>query len=575
MSQVTDGKLRLPVGNTSFKEAIEEFYYVDKTLLIKDIVDNEYKVNLITRPRRFGKTLNMDMLRTYFEKTENSNEHLFHNLKIWQAGEKYTSLQGKYPVIYLTFKDVFNLNWDDTYEKLTSLISREYLRHSYILDNNNFVKDNRDYFNTITNKTASLSSYENSLLYLTEFLYQHHGVRPIILIDEYDIPIQAGNSNGFYNEVISFMRNWMSSGFKDNKNLSFAVITGILKVAQESIFSGLNNLAVSSVLSEEYNTYFGFTEEEVIAMAEYYEVPEKMKEIKAWYDGYNFAGAEIYNPWSVINYFSHNTIAKSYWVSTSSNSTLTPMIKAIDFSTRDQILNLALGKSELVSIYSSIVYPKLEQEPKKIFSLLLHTGYLKVVGAVDEICGEYVCDVKIPNKEVLGAYNQDIKAYVASVFTGTNATLGNIQRSIVRNDVEKLNKSLNSLLLQSMSYMDAKSEAFYQGFMLCLGAMFVPRYELKENLEAGYGRFDLRLIPLQDFNTLPGILMEFKSLSEDYKSEEDLVAALKTKALEALDQISDKNYDVDIQSRGCKTILHYGIAFYGKRVHIESREILL
>ena len=567
MSQVTDGKLSLPIGKSDFSKIINSNnYYVDKTLLIKDIVDKDYEVNLITRPRRFGKSLNMDMLRTYFEKTENSNEHLFHNLKIWQAGEKYTSLQGKYPVIYFTFKDVSNLNWDDTYADFASLISNEYSRHDYLLES--LKPKDSVYFNKIINKTAEFVDYKSSLKKLTELLYQHHGVRPIILLDEYDIPIQAGNSNGFYNEVISFMRNWMSGGFKDNKNLSFAVITGILKVAQESIFSGLNNLAVSSVLSEEYNTYFGFTEEEVIAMAEYYEVPEKMKEIKAWYDGYNFAGAEIYNPWSVINYFSSNCKAKSYWVSTSSNEIIKEMLKHSDKTVEYNLKDLIKGESIKIKL-NSIIYPKMNENANNVFSLLVYTGYLNV----EKIISNNRIQVSIPNYEIHQIFSSEIMSYCTPLFG--NNLIFDINDSIVNNDVENLNTLMNEFLLSSASYMDAKSEAFYQGFMLCLGAMFVPRYELKENLEAGYGRFDLRLIPLQDFNTLPGILMEFKSLSEDYKSEEDLVAALKTKALEALDQISDKNYDVDIKNRGCKSVLHYGIAFCGKRVHIESREILL
>ncbi|MFI3214850.1 MAG: AAA family ATPase, partial [Eubacteriales bacterium] len=434
--------LPLPVGVSGFKDAVENYYYVDKTLLIKELRMKRAEVTLITRPRRFGKTLNMNMLRCFFEKTETSNQYLFENLNIWKCGDKYTSEQGMYPVIFLTLKDVKAGNWDKVYNKLCSLISTEFLRHKYIVDSNVLEDEEIVYFNKITLKTANYTEYEESLTKLSFFLYKYHKVRPVILLDEYDMPIQSGYSNDFYKDVIEFMRNWMSGGLKDNENLSFAVITGIHKVAQESIFSGLNNPSICTIFDKNYNSYFGFTEDEVIEMARYYEKSEKMCEIKQWYDGYNFTNVDIYNPWSVINYFAEDCQPMSYWMSTSSNDVLKKMLSETNYEVKTKLYNLMKGQQESVTVDLSIVYPNLKTNPESIFSLLLLTGYLKTVKTLAYNKVMATCDVTIPNYEIKTVFQMEILSYVKEQFKLT--ATDDIVRAIIYHDTEKLNISLHN-----------------------------------------------------------------------------------------------------------------------------------
>ena len=563
--------LPLPVGVSSFKNVVEEYYYVDKTLFIKELRTNRSKVTLITRPRRFGKTLNLNMLKCFFEKTEESNQYLFENLNIWKCGEKFTSEQGKYPVIYLTLKDIKADNWNTLYRDFQELISDEFLRHKYILKNDSLNKYEKDYYDKILSQTANQSEFETSLKRLSEFLYKYHRIAPIILIDEYDTPVQYACSKGFYEDAKYFISNWMSGGLKDNRNLSFAVMTGILNIAHERVVSGLNNVSSKTLFNEAYNSYFGFTEEEVVKMAEYYGATDKISEIKAWYDGYNFAGLDIYNPWSIINYFDDKCKPGPYWVSTSGNGIIKQMLEQTDFETKKQLYNLVNGKTECVSIDLSIVYPNLNTEPHKIFSLLLMAGYLKVKNIILNQ-GIYIyCDVVIPNYEIKEAFRAEIIKYSRTFFLGTTKVLCNIFRAIVENDTEKLNTELNQFLLQSMSFMDAKSEDFYQGFMLCLGGLFTDKYELKQNLEAGYGRYDFALTPLKEEYNLPGIVMEFKALTGSFKNEDEMKAELQKTAQKALEQIEVKKYDTAMFARGLNTVLHYGLAFHKKNVVIESR----
>ncbi|MFI3213671.1 MAG: AAA family ATPase, partial [Eubacteriales bacterium] len=436
--------LPLPVGVSGFKDAVENYYYVDKTLFIKELRMKRAEVTLITRPRRFGKTLNMNMLRCFFEKTEKSNQYLFENLNIWKCGDKHTSEQGMYPVIFLTLKDVKFASWEKTFENLKGLIAKEFDRHSYLLQSDYLSKREKVYITKVIHSEVELVGLTDSLKNLSESLHKHHKVRPIILLDEYDMPIQSGYSNDFYKDVIEFMRNWMSGGLKDNENLSFAVITGILKVAQESIFSGLNNPSICTIFDKNYNSYFGFTEDEVLEMARYYEKSEKMCEIKQWYDGYNFSNVEIYNPWSVINYFAEDCQPMSYWMSTSSNDVLKKMLSETNYEVKTKLYNLMKGQEESVTIDLSIVYPNLEMNPESIFSLLLLTGYLKAVKTLAYNKVMATCDVTIPNYEIKTVYQMEILSYVKEQFKLT--ATDDIVRAIIYHDTEKLNISLHNFM---------------------------------------------------------------------------------------------------------------------------------
>ena len=330
----------LPIGISDYVRAQEEYYYVDKTLLIKEFLDKKPLVSLFTRPRRFGKTLNMDMLRVFFEISDKNTSKYFADKKIWQCGEEYRSHQGKYPVIFLTFKDVKFDTWDATIDKIRGLLQEEYGRHQELLNSDKLSQYEKEYFTKIISATANEVELTSSLERLSKMLASHYDKAPVIIIDEYDTPIQEGYSKDFYDEIIGFMRNFFSGAFKDNKNLSYGFLTGILRIAQESIFSGLNNLTVNSVMDEEYDSFFGFTESEVKAMLSYYGVSDKEEELKDWYDGYLFGSEEIYNPWSVINYISKGCLPQAYWVNTGKNEILNDVLRVATDDITERLYDL-------------------------------------------------------------------------------------------------------------------------------------------------------------------------------------------------------------------------------------------
>ena len=309
----------LPIGVSDYRDACKNYYYVDKTLMIKEFLDERPKVSLFTRPRRFGKTLNMDMLRTFFEKTTEDTSVYFRDKKIWSCGESYLAHHRKYPVIFLSFKDVKYTSWEETYQTLQKLIAQEFRRHDELASSSALSNYEKEEYSILATEAADEVDYQMSLRTLTLLLHKHHDVAPIVIIDEYDTPIQQGHVNGFYDTVIGFMRNLFSGGLKDNPHLSYGFLTGILRVAKESIFSGLNNLKINSILDERYSEYFGFTSSEVHEMADYYHASHKYQELCDWYDGYRFGNTEIFNPWSVIGYFNNNCRPKAFWQSTGSN----------------------------------------------------------------------------------------------------------------------------------------------------------------------------------------------------------------------------------------------------------------
>ena len=551
--------LPLPVGVSDYRLASTEYYYIDKTMMLKDFIDERPMVTLFTRPRRFGKTLNMDMLRTFFEKTNEDTSKYFKDKKIWEQGEYYRSFQGKYPVIFITLKDVKHNSWDNTFANIGSIISSEYCRHSDLSKSPKLDKKQKDFYDKMVSEKFSAVDLERSLLYLSEMLKKHYGEGAVIIIDEYDTPIQSGHTNGFYDDVIAFMRNLLSGCFKDNKSLAFGFLTGILRVAKESIFSGLNNLTINSVLDNKYSEYFGFTANEVKEMAAYYSAPDKFDEVCEWYDGYRFGKTEIFNPWSVIIYFSNDCEPRAFWLSTGSNDIIGEIIKEADNEIYERLSSLVNGGSFTTYIDTSVIYPQIKNNPSSIYSFLLMAGYLKVVKSSVSISGDFMCEVALPNKEISLVYRKEILQKLENLIP--QATAIAVEESIFSGNGEKLRDIISNFLIQSVSAFDAAGENFYHGFMLGVCALFGNSY-VTSNRESGDGRYDIALSP--KVSNLPGIIIELKA--EKNCNENKLQELAKT----ALKQINDKKYDTELKSKGVKTIYKYGVAFSGKHVAVEA-----
>lgn len=550
-------KLPLPIGASDYKLVSTQYYYVDKTLLIKELLDERAVITLFTRPRRFGKTLNMDMLRTFFEKTPEDTSKYFKNKKIWQAGEKYTSQQGKYPVIFLSLKDANKDNWQDLYSRLKATITDEFLRHNELKKSTRL--SNTAFYEKIIAGTGNITDYATSLLRLSQMLHEHYRQQPIIIIDEYDTPIQAGYINGFYEQAIQFIRDLFSSALKDNPHIAFGFLTGILRVAKESIFSGLNNINVNSLLERRYSDYFGFTTEEVQTMATYYQADDKMSELQEWYDGYKFGNTEIYNPWSVLKYFNNYCEAEPYWVQTSANSTIREIIKGLDSSTCENLRALLNDITINSVIETNIIYPKLKDNQTIIFGFLLMTGYLKAV-QTRRINGVSFCELAIPNKEIRTVYNNEIIALLADNID--NGIINQLQQYLITKNSSALQQTLRKFLLESVSYYDTLKENYYQGLLLGMTGLFTNTYYVSSNRESGEGRYDIQLQPKAA--AMPGIIIEIKA-AKDATEEQ-----LKALAANALAQIDSKKYDTELRKQSIKTIYKYGIAFSGKKVEIAT-----
>ena len=550
-------KLPLPIGASNYKLVSTEYYYVDKTLLIKELLDERAVITLFTRPRRFGKTLNMDMLRTFFEKTPEDTSKYFKDKKIWQAGEKYTSQQGKYPVIFLSLKDANKDNWQDLYSRLKATITDEFLRHKELKKSTRL--SNTAFYEKIIAGTGNTTDYATSLLRLSQMLHEHYRQQPIIIIDEYDTPIQAGYINGFYEQAIQFIRDLFSSALKDNPHIAFGFLTGILRVAKESIFSGLNNINVNSLLERRYSDYFGFTTEEVQAMATYYQADDKMSELQEWYDGYKFGNTEIYNPWSVLKYFNNYCEAEPYWVQTSANSTIREIIKGLDSSTCENLRALLNDSTINSVIETNIIYPKLKDNQTIIFGFLLMTGYLKAV-QTRRINGVTFCELAIPNKEIRTVYNNEIIALLADNID--NGIINQLQQYLITKNSSALQQTLRKFLLETVSYYDTLKENYYQGLLLGMTGLFTNTYYVSSNRESGEGRYDIQLQPKTA--AMPGIIIEIKA-AKDATEEQ-----LKALAANALAQIDRKKYDTELRKQSIKTIYKYGIAFSGKKVKIAT-----
>ena len=548
----------LPIGVSDFKLATTGYYYVDKTLMIRDFLDKKPMVSLFTRPRRFGKTLNMDMLRVFFEKTNEDTSVYFKDKQIWQCGNYYTKHQGQYPVIFLTFKDIKSMTWEETFQKIRRLISLEFIRHNELETSSVLTSYEKEQYHLLAGDTGDEVDCQMGLQLLSLLLHKHYGRECIIIIDEYDTPIQQGHTCNFYPEIVNFMRNFFSGGLKDNPHLAFGFLTGILRVAKESIFSGMNNLKTYSILDDGYSSYFGFTEKEVKDMLRYYGKDDKYNELSEWYDGYRFGNTEIFNPWSVINYISDNCFPKAFWQSTGSNEIIGEIIQTATPEITKDLYKLLCGEKIATYIDTGVIYPEVQNNPYSIYSFLLVAGYLKIANIYPQSDGNFMCDVAIPNKEITFVYEKEVLNR-----TNQNSLAISISQAIFSKDTQKLKALLEDFMVKSISSIDGANEGFYHGMMLGLCAILGNRYKIRSNRESGLGRFDIQLMPLT--KGMPGFIFEFKHTKDEHT---DLSAL----ADSALQQIEAKKYDTELRDNGVSSIIRIGIAFRGKSAVVRRGE---
>jgi Predicted AAA-ATPase/PD-(D/E)XK nuclease superfamily len=555
--------LRLPIGYDNFGQIrTEGLTLVDKTLFIKDFWDDTPQVSLITRPRRFGKSLNLSMLHHFFSASVagRSTQGLFDNLKIAEAGDAYMRHQGQYPVIAISFKDIKESSFDKACANLAGVISHLFTEHREILANPKIPDEKKIEFERVLYQKASLTTLENALSDLSYCLFEHYGKNPIILIDEYDTPIQSGYMYHYYDEMINFMRNLFGKALKSNPYLHRAVLTGILRVSKESLFSGLNNLEVYSMFNAQYSEYFGFTEAEVTDLFHRSQLDIALKDVRDWYNGYQMGNTVIYNPWSIVNCLKQKGALRPYWVNTSGHDVLKQAIAKSDVAFKMNMESLLAGIPVQRLVDENFVFGDLDNNESALWSLLLASGYLKAIKAVPEE-DLMNCTLLFPNNEVAIVYRSMFNEWFRN-----KMGQGNYQQFLddfLLGNVEDFTYRLKEFLLESASFFDVKGthpEKFYHGFVLGLIASLQERYTIKSNRESGHGRYDLMIIP-KDKQKL-GIVLEFKTA----KAEEDLAAV----ALQALQQVKDKQYEAELKQAGIQSILKLGLAFKGKDVAVVS-----
>ena len=550
-------KKAVPVGIEDFKELIQdEYYYVDKTLLIDEMLMNKSKVTLFTRPRRFGKTLNMSMLRYFFDvKDKEENKKLFENLKIYDS--EYMSEQGKYPVIFVSLKDLKEDTWEECLESIKDIMYKIFNEYNFLREKLNIVEKRQ--FDKIWEITGNERNFKTSLLDLSNYLNKYYGEKVIILIDEYDAPIINAFDKGYYNEAINFFQTFYSSALKTNNSLKYGVLTGITRIIKEGIFSGLNNLYVNTILSKDYSEYFGLLENEVIEMLEYFDMKYKIEEVREWYNGYIFGESKVYNPWSIVNYVREKEI-KAYWANVSGNTLLENMLDHAGESVYDDLKRFTDGESIEKYISDGTTIKSLLNNDDEIWQVLLYSGYLTKDEKQKEIdiTSEYtdVYNLRIPNKE--------IRKYFGNMFLnrffGTEVKTNILIKALENGDIKKFEKTLGEIMINMLSHfdLDKEMEKIYQVFMIGLVGFLMGKYEIISNDESGYGRYDLAMIPIK--SNEKAYLMEFKISKTKNEMEK--------RAQKALKQIDEKKYDTKLKARGIKNILKIGVAFYGKEVKV-------
>ena len=553
---------KIALGESDFRSIIENNeYFVDKSLLIKEIFEDSSRIILIPRPRRFGKTLNLSMIRYFVERCDEDRRYLFNNLLI-EKEQDIMNRQGIYPTIYLTFKDEKHDKFEDFQMKLAFFVSEIYKKHYYLYESLTFQVD-KDYFDKIINKVSTKAELEMSLKNLSKYLYDYYGEKVIILIDEYDTPIQHSYFSGIYDDTIAFMRNFLSNTLKDNIYLEKALLTGILRVARESIFSGLNNLDVYSILKEGYSDKFGFTEVEIEKMLNDFNIVKEKDEFKRWYNGYLFGNTVIYNPWSTLSYLKDkNEYFMPYWVNTSENKIIKTILAKGSDGLKKSFEELLKGNTIETTIDENIIMADIEANENNVWSFLLLSGYLKVVDKIrkeDEIYYE----VAIPNVEVKHMYNKIIKDWASESYVSSE--YNEMLKALINFDYEVFEEIFIDYVEKSLSYFDVSGEEperVYHSFVLGMLVALNNTHYVLSNRESGYGRYDVMVIP-KDI-TKPGIIIEFKRARKNNKKTiEQLIEEAKT-------QIEDKKYETELLSRGITDIKKLVIVFKGKEVSVNN-----
>ena len=558
--------IAIPIGVENFKKLIDkDYYFADKTLLIKDLLDAQADVSLFTRPRRFGKTLNMSMFRYFFEKTDEDNSYLFNGLKIADAGEQYMEYMEQYPVISISLKGVHQSTFEESIKDFRRIISTEFRRHKEVLKYTELFDSDREDFLNICNKRGENDIYRSSLKFLSDILYEVHKKKVIILIDEYDVPLQNAWLNGFYDKMVDFIRSLFDAALKTNDSLEFGVLTGCLRISKESIFTGMNNLKVYSVSDVAFSGYFGFTEAEVQQMLKTYGLEQYHDTVKQWYDGYHFGKTEMYCPWDITNYcfdMQQNPDAqpKAYWLNTSGNDIIKKFISSATATVKDDIEQLMSGEPVRKIISQELTYRELNDNIDNLWSMLYMTGYLTHSAVLEED----ELELTIPNLEIRKIFRTQIYKWFSAYAAQNKVNLTDFCMTFRNGDAEKAQELFNQYLNAVISIRDtnveiAKKENFYHGILLGLLSR-MDDWIVKSNVESGDGYSDILIrIPADEI----GIVIEVK-YGEDEKTEQGCKEALK--------QIEDRNYQQYLLDKGMTTILKYGVACYKKKCRIQKAE---
>ena len=542
---------RLAIGVSDFKKIIEgDFYYFDKTKFIEEIIKDGSEVKLFARPRRFGKTLNMSMLKYFFDiENKEENKEIFKDLYI-EKTEAFKE-QGQYPVIFLSLKDLKASTWEEMEEKITVILSELFSEYGYLV--NELVEIDSDKFKKIINENANLSNLGRSLKFLTKILYEKYNKKVVVLIDEYDSPLVSAYINGYYEKAKDFFKTFYSTVLKDNSYLQMGVLTGIIRVIKAGIFSDLNNLSTYTILSDVYTDSYGLTEEEVEKSLKYYGIEQEISNVKDWYDGYKFGDSEVYNPWSILNFLRFKEL-RAYWVDTSGNDLINDVLKKITKNTIEALERLFNGEGLKQNISGTSDLSKLLSEDE-LWELMLFSGYLTVEEKIDH--KNYV--LRLPNKEIKELFRD---TFLEKYF-GRGSKLLYLMEALTENRIDEYEERLQEILLTSVSYNDTKkgNEAFYHGLIMGMGLYLEGEYITKSNIESGLGRYDFVIEPKN--KTKRAFIMEFKAT--------DSVENLEEVSKEALRQIEDKKYDISLKQNGIKDITYMGIAFCGKQIKIEYK----
>jgi hypothetical protein len=550
----------LPSGTSNFEEIItKNYYYVDKTLLIKDIW-HEGSVILVTRPRRFGKTLNLDMIRCFFEISDKNKKPLFNNLAISNEPE-FMTMQGTYPVIYLTFKDIKEKSWEKCFNALMLHIINLFKNYMYILEK--LPDYEKDQIEMILKGEANEALYSSSIGFLTKYLHNYYQKRVILLIDEYDTPILSAYKHGYYDEAINFFRNLLSKALKDNNYLEKGVLTGILRVAKESIFSGLNNLKVFSLIDSKLSDKFGFTEKEISLTLDKFGLSDRKKEVDTWYNGYSINRDKLYNPFSIIEYLNDRK-AKAFWINSSANEIVYDIVAGKEFLFQENLKKLMNEGVIEAEIDENIIFYSFHWNREAVWTILFFSGYLTLAGEVNADLNRY--RLTIPNKEVLLCFKQNISKWINNTI-GSNK-LSAMLTALTDGNIERFNELLQHFVKTMLSYYDTAGEApegVYQAFFLGLLINLENQYKIRSNRESGYGRYDIMMFP-KDINQT-GIIIEFKKVRKNESSEDVLKAAL--------NQIKKKEYAAELKEAGIEKILAIAVALKGKKVEVKAERIEL